>query len=242
MTPSGRRCWVRRRPFGYEASARHYTGRNSMSDCELSPFRCCIRIVRTDCTWIDGESVAAGVECATGATAAIDLSRHRNSDWHPLGSVEKDSECVDCMIYSEWNAHSSVAAAVAFAVAVVVAAAVVAAAVVAAVVAVVAVAVVAVVVAAVVVAAVVVAAAVVAAVVVAAPSIVNSGAGFVSVPLEPPGGQQPLPSDDRVRPCHVHPVEEYAGVRDGDRHPSVWWMSHGVQKASVHGRPSSRRM
>ena len=74
------------------------------------------RIVRTDCTWIDGESVAAGVECATGATAAIDLSRHRNSDWHPLGSVEKDSECVDCMIYSEWNAHSSVAAAVAFAV------------------------------------------------------------------------------------------------------------------------------
>ena len=117
------------------------------------------RIVRTDCTWIDGESVAAGVECATGATAAIGWSDRRSCGWHPLGFVENDSECVECMIYSELDAHST---AVAVAVVVVVAAVAVAAAV----------------------AAVVVVAA--AAVFVADPLTANNDAGFVSVPLGPP--------------------------------------------------------
>jgi len=72
-----------------------------------------------DCTWIDGESGVAGVERATGATAAIGWSDRRSCGWHPLGFVENDSECVECMIYSELDAHST---AVAVAVVVVVAA------------------------------------------------------------------------------------------------------------------------
>ena len=83
-----------------------------------------------DCTWIDGESGVAGVERATGATAAIGWSDRRSCGWHPLGFVENDSECVECMIYSELDAHSTavaVAAVAAIAAVAVVAAAVAAA-------------------------------------------------------------------------------------------------------------------
>ena len=120
-----------------------------------------------DCTWIDGESGVAGVERATGATAAIGWSDRRSCGWHPLGFVENDSECVECMIYSELDAHST---AVAVAVVVVVAAVAVAAAVAAVVV----------------VAAAVVVVAAAAAVFVADPLTANNDAGFVSVPLGPP--------------------------------------------------------
>ena len=80
-----------------------------------------------DCTWIDGESGVAGVERATGATAAIGWSDRRSCGWHPLGFVENDSECVECMIYSELDAHSTAVAVAAVAAAAVVAAAVAAA-------------------------------------------------------------------------------------------------------------------